>query len=88
MSKRGTIASFAVIAIIILLYFSNPGEKKHIRFLQKKYNIQITWKKGTDSFVGDDGSQFIYNSYYFFSNTSSIDKGKSKSSTGFLWMVF
>jgi len=88
MSKKATIASFAVIGIIILLYFSNPRERKHILFLEKKFKIQINWKKGTDSFAGDDGSQFIYNNYYFFSTTSSIDKGKMKTSTGFLWMVF
>jgi len=61
-----------------LLYFANPGEKKHIRFLEKKFKIQITWKKGTDSFSGDDGSQFIYNNYYFFSTTSSIDKRQNE----------
>jgi hypothetical protein len=88
MSPRATIASFAIIGIIILLYFANPGEKTHIRFLEKKFKIQITWKKGTDSFAGDDGSQFIYNNYYFFSTTSSIDKGRMKTSTGFLWIVF
>jgi hypothetical protein len=88
MSKKATIASFIVIGIIILLYFSNPGEKKHIRFLEKKFKIHIDWKKGTDSFAGDDGSQFIYNNYYFFSTTRSIDPRRMKTSTGFLGIVF
>jgi hypothetical protein len=88
MSKKATIAVFAIIAIIILLYFSNPGERKHIQFLEEKFKIHIDWKKGTDSFAGDDGSQFIYNNYYFFSTTSSLDKRKTKTSTGFLGIVF
>lgn len=88
MSKKATIASFGVIAVILLLYFSNPGERKHITFLEKKYNIQIDWKKGTDSFVGSDGDQFIYNNYYFFSTTSSMTKTGERSSIGFLWIVF
>jgi len=87
-SKKATIASFIIIGLIVLLYFSNPREKEHIRFLEKKFNTHINWKKGTDSFAGDDGSQFIYNNYYFFSTTSSIDKTKMKTSTGFLWIVF
>jgi hypothetical protein len=88
MSKKATIAVFAIIALIILLYFSKPGEKKHIQFLEKKFKIHINWNKGADSFAGDDGSQFIYNNYYFFSTTSSLDKRKMKTSTGFLWIVF
>jgi hypothetical protein len=87
-SKKATIASFIIIGLIILLYFSNPREKRHIRFLENKFKTHINWKKGTDSFAGDDGSQFIYNNYYFFSTTSSMDKTKMKTSTGFLWIVF
>ena len=88
MSKKATIASFAVIAVIVVLYLSNPGARRHVSFLEKKYDLQLHWRKGADSFVSEDGSQFIYNNYYFFSTTSSMNKTGIKRSIGFLWLVF
>jgi hypothetical protein len=88
MSKRATITMLTIVGLTMLLYFSNPGEKKHIQFLENKFKIQITWNKGADSFAADDGSQFIYNNYYFFSTTTSTDKTKKRTSIGFLWIVY
>ena len=87
MSKKTTIAALSAIVLIIILYFSNPGEAKHLHFLQQKFNAPISWDQGTDSFTSEDGSQFNYNDFYVFSTTTTAKTNK-RTSIGFLWMIF
>jgi len=88
MSKRATIVVLSIIAVAICLYFSNPGEEKHLGFLQKKLKTHISWSRGTNIFTCEDSSQYNYNDYFIFSTTTATSPVHERTSVGFLWMIF